>query len=45
MVRDGRDLVCSLEVRQGDASLDDRLERWIDDNSTRSSMALTVVAE
>jgi tetratricopeptide (TPR) repeat protein len=32
MVRDGRDVVCSLKFRRGYEGLDDRLDRWIYDN-------------
>ncbi|WPL15223.1 putative O-linked N-acetylglucosamine transferase, SPINDLY family [Thiorhodovibrio winogradskyi] len=32
LLRDGRDVVCSLKFRQGYADLDDRLDRWIYDN-------------
>jgi hypothetical protein len=32
MLRDGRDVVCSLKPRIGYAAFEDRLERWIYDN-------------
>jgi tetratricopeptide (TPR) repeat protein len=32
ILRDGRDVVCSLKYRIGYAALEDRLERWIYDN-------------
>jgi hypothetical protein len=32
LLRDGRDVVCSLKFRQGYGELEDRLDRWIYDN-------------
>jgi tetratricopeptide (TPR) repeat protein len=32
MLRDGRDVICSLKVRQGYKQLQDRIDRWIYDN-------------